>query len=99
MPNQVDKLLIRGERYTKEHTIPMAQRTKQLKLTGTGGWGGKRKGAGRKNLSSTVNHMARPEVSSKYPLNITLRLKNRLPSLRNKKLLKEFKRAIKQAKS
>src|ERR1700683_3047337 len=76
----------------------MGQKEKQLSFGGTKGWGGKRSGAGRTNLSGQVNHMARPDISVKTPLHITLRLKEKLPSLRRKHLLKEFNESIKKAK-
>jgi putative transposase len=72
---------------------------KQLSFKGTSGWGGKRRGAGRKNLSGTINHMKRPKVSLKQPCHITLRLKKGIPSLRNKLLFKEFKAGVKRAKA
>jgi REP element-mobilizing transposase RayT len=72
---------------------------KQLSFKKTSGWGGKRSGAGRKNLSGTPNHMKRPGVSLKFPLHVTLRLKEGLPSIRSKFLLKEFKKSTKNARA
>jgi len=72
--------------------------SKQLTFKKTQGWGGHRRGAGRKNLSGTPNHMKRPKVTLKQPLHVTLRLKEKLPSLRNKSLFKEFKKSIACAK-
>ncbi len=70
----------------------------QSEFTRIGDWGGMRSGAGRPNLSSTVNHMARPKVNLKMPLHLNLKLKKELPSLRNRKLLKEFNKCLKGAR-
>lgn len=72
---------------------------KQLGFSGVSGWGGKRMGAGRPNLLGQVNHMKRPKIELKTPLHITLRLKERLPSIRNKGLFKEFKESVRRAKA
>src|ERR1700733_4498789 len=72
---------------------------KQMKFGGVNGWGGKRTGAGRPNLSGQMNHMKRPSLSLKTPLHITLRLREKLPSLRKKMLLKEFKESVRMAKN
>src|SRR5471030_3126443 len=74
------------------------KREKQFEFTGVTGWGGKRSDSGRLNLSGQVNHMKRPEISLKTPLHITLRLKEKLPSIRNKNLFKEFKESVRRAK-
>ena len=63
---------------------------KQLGFKGTKGWGGKRRGAGRPNLSGNVSHTKRPEVDFKKPLQITHKLKPGLTTLRRKDLLKAF---------
>jgi REP element-mobilizing transposase RayT len=76
----------------------VAKKESQLTFQKTSGWGGKRKGSGRKNLSGTVNHMARPKINLKAPANITLKLKKGLPNLRTKGLLKEFNTCIKKAR-
>jgi len=75
------------------------KKEKQIEFDGVNGWGGKRRNAGRPNLSNQVNHMRRPILSIKTPLHITLRLIERLPSLRKKVLLKEFKESIRRAKA
>jgi len=72
---------------------------KQLEFAGVNGWGGRRPGSGRKNLSRQVNHMKRPKVSLKVPLHVTLRLKERLPTLRKKSLFAEFKESLKGARN
>lgn len=62
-------------------------------------WGGRREGAGRRNRSGTVNHMKRADVTSKTPLHLTMRLKEKLPTLRKKGLLKEFQKCVHGAKA
>lgn len=71
---------------------------KQLTFKKTSGWGGRRNGAGRPNRSQTVNHMKRPKVNIQKPLHITMRLKEGLPTIRSKNLVKEFKRGLKKAR-
>jgi putative transposase len=75
------------------------KREKQLGFIGTTGWGGKRVGSGRPNLSGQINHMKRPVMNIKTPIHITLRLRECLPSIRKKRLLKEFKESVKRAKN
>jgi putative transposase len=76
----------------------MAKKETQLKFQKTSGWGGKRKGTGRKNLSGTVNHMTRPEINLKTPLHINLKLIKGLPNLRKNALHAELKKSIKKSK-
>ncbi len=49
-------------------------------------WGGPRKGAGRKpkGLKAGVKHRPRGPVASRYPVHVTVRLTDGLPSLRKK---------------
>ncbi len=56
----------------------------QLALARTGGWGGKRKGAGRKpsGKRSNVAHTRRPAHNPRHPVHVTLRAKAGLPSFR-----------------
>ena len=70
-----------------------AGRTKkgaQLSLPRTGGWGGKRRGAGRKrstpNASSRVTHAPRPVHKGRHPVHVTLRAKPGLPSFRKQRV-------------
>lgn len=77
----------------------MAKKEAQLTFQKTSGWGGKRKGSGRKNLSGTVNHMERPKVNLRTPLHINLKLIKGLPNLRKNALLEEFKESVKKAKA
>ncbi len=72
---------------------------KQLEMKGVGGWGGKRKGSGRKNRTGTVNHMKRDQVGFKKPLHITLKLQDGLSNLRCDLMFENLKRCLKSAKS
>lgn len=72
---------------------------KQIEMKGLSGWGGQRKGAGRKNRSRQVNHMKRDRVESKTPLQITLKLRPGLPNLRTQKMLEAFQCALVLAKA
>ena len=72
----------------------------QLELSRTGGWGGKRPGAGRKpsnpNARSRVTHAKRAVHKGRHPVHITLRAKTGLPSFRQQRvhrLLAEVLRA------
>jgi len=47
-------------------------------------WGGRRKGAGRKPSGprTGVSHLARPNLAARFPVHVTLRLRDGIPSLR-----------------
>jgi REP element-mobilizing transposase RayT len=74
------------------------KKPKQLEFKKVNGWGGKRKGAGRKNRSTTVNHMAREKVDFKKPLLITLKLKKGLKSFRTRKMKAKFEECGRESK-
>src|SRR6185312_4225793 len=71
---------------------------KQLELKKVKGWGGKRRGAGRPNLSGMVGHAKRPEVDFKKPLHLTLKLNKGLPTLRTRQMTKAFRKAADHAR-
>jgi hypothetical protein len=71
---------------------------KQLEFEKVGGWGGKRRGAGRPNASGLVSHGKRERVNFKKPLHITMRLENGVANLRTRKSMWDFRRAIEAAK-
>ncbi len=71
----------------------------QLQFKKIDGWGGKRRGAGRKNKSSTVNHGARQIITHKTPLHITMKLKRGLNGLRTQKMLQQLKTSLGKAKA
>ena len=66
----------------------------QLQLPKTGGWGGKRKGAGRKRHTELQSRVRRPEHPARHPLHVTLRLRRDVPSLRERRRFKPIKRAF-----
>ncbi len=71
---------------------------KQLEFKKVNGWGGKRKKAGRKNRTSTVNHMKREKIEAKFPIHITIKLKKGVVSLRGPKMVAAFKSSLQKAK-
>ena len=62
----------------------------QLALPRTGGWGGKRRNAGRKRRDpearSQVAHVKRPAHKGRHPVHVTLRAKSGLPSFRQQRV-------------
>ncbi len=55
-------------------------------------WGGARPGAGRKKQKdSGVPHTTRPALSSRYPVHVTIRVLDGLPSLRGKAVYRVLK--------
>ena len=63
------------------------RKARQLKLV-LPQWGGRRAGAGRKRKDGRVlppgmPHLRRPELSARHPVHVTLKLRERLPSLRS----------------
>src|SRR5262249_47052009 len=92
---------IQNQRRFKLTNLPRRITTtqmKQLKFKGTDGWGGKRRGAGRKKLSKKLNHMKRERVNIKIPIHISQHLLPGLPSMRNKEIEKIFRKAANEAK-
>lgn len=72
---------------------------RQLEFKKTKGWGGKRRGAGRKNRTGTVSHAVRERVDFKKPLHITMRLMPGLKGLRTAKMKAAFERCLIRAKA
>lgn len=75
------------------------KKPKQLEFKKIRGWGGRRNGAGRKNLSGTVAHAAREKVDFRKPLHITIRLAEGLSGLRTKHMHEQFTVALLNAKA
>ena len=72
--------------------------TKQLELEFRA-HGGKRRGAGRKKTDkSLVNHVKRPKLNGREPVNVTLRLVAGLQSIRTPGMMRAFARAVSLAK-
>jgi REP element-mobilizing transposase RayT len=67
---------------------------RQLALPKTGGWGGRRAGAGRKRYTKELPHDTRPEHKERYPVHVTLRIRRGLPSLRHERRFARIKRAF-----
>lgn len=66
---------------------------KQLELPRTRGWGGKRKGAGRKRapgVRSCVPHRKRPIHKDRHPVHVVLSAKPGLPSFRQQSIHRLF---------
>ncbi len=70
----------------------------QLTFQAVNGWGGKRRGAGRKNRSGEVSHSRREKVDFRKPLHLTLKLKDSRWSLRCEEMSAAFKSSAKGAK-
>ncbi len=70
----------------------------RLPLAAPKTWGGARKGAGRKPRGRPgVPHVTRPKVDPRYPLQVTIRARPGLPSLRSPRLFGALRRAIARA--
>jgi REP element-mobilizing transposase RayT len=67
---------------------------RQLSLPKTGGWGGRRIGAGRKRHTKELPHGTRPLHKERYPVHVTLRIRRGLPSLRRERRFARIKRAF-----
>jgi REP element-mobilizing transposase RayT len=67
---------------------------RQLSLPKTGGWGGRRVGAGRKRHTKELPHDTRPLHKERFPVHVTLRIRRGLPSLRHERRFARIKRAF-----
>lgn len=84
-------------RLTKKIRSGKSFHVKQLSFKKVGGWGGKRKGAGRKNKSGQVSHAKRVRIKHSTPLHATWRLKKGLSGLRCEEFFDVFKKASLEA--
>ncbi len=60
-------------------------------------WGGKRKGAGRKQRlpgPKRVRHRARPRLASRFPVHVTTRIRDDVPRLRNRTRCRVIRKAM-----
>jgi putative transposase len=71
---------------------------KDLRQNKRGTHGGRRLGAGRRNRSGLQGHGARPRLSTREPLHVTLRLSGGLPTLRRKDLFRCLREAVRTAR-
>jgi REP element-mobilizing transposase RayT len=69
---------------------------KQLELPVTDGWGGKRAGAGRTLVAARPSppHHPRPPHEARWPVHITLRAVDALPSLRSLRVFTALRHAL-----
>src|SRR3984885_10820517 len=68
----------------------------QLELPGAKGWGGARAGAGRKLVAARPSpaHRPRPRHVARWPVHVTLRAREALPSLRSARVFPAVRRAL-----
>jgi REP element-mobilizing transposase RayT len=57
-------------------------------------WGGKRKGAGRPRTIGVVPRVKRPEFPRRFPIHVTLKLRDDVGNLRNNKIFAQIQRAF-----
>ena len=71
-------------------------RARQVEMEFPCGWGGKRKGAGRKRQHprKRVPHRRRPKLASRFPVHVTVRLLPGLPRLRGFEAAKALRHAF-----
>ncbi len=69
---------------------------RQLELAKTGGWGGKRKGAGRKpnGERAMASRLKRPRLSRHHPVHVTTRMLPHVWNLRSKRGFRVLRRAM-----
>ena len=72
------------------------KKTRQRELAFPNGWGGKRRGAGRKPKGERAGapHAKRAALAARFPVHVTVRLEKGLPSLRRKEAYRVLKRAF-----
>ncbi len=77
-------------------TTRTASNNRQLSIPFPNRWGGKRKGAGRKRRASRkrVSHRTRPRLASRFPVHVTMRVKDDVRRLRNFKMCAVLRRAF-----
>jgi REP element-mobilizing transposase RayT len=62
-------------------------------------WGGKRRGAGRKPKGERagVSHLTRPDLASRFPVHVTLRLRDGIQNLRGGRIYATLRRCFGEA--
>ncbi len=70
----------------------------QLELRLPNTHGGRRRGAGRPKSSDFQSHVSRPRFSSREPLHVTLRIREKLPSLRRRDAFRCLRAAVKKGR-
>lgn len=76
--------------------MPTRRAPRQLSLARTSGWGGKRKGAGRKPAGerALVTHVRRPALAARFPVHVTLRVLPHVFSLRSRRSFRVIRAAL-----
>src|SRR6185436_18535936 len=76
-----------------------ARRATQLRLPSTSGWGGRRRGAGRKLVQRrrTPPHRTRPQHKARHPVLVTLRARAEIDFLRSDDASAALERALSRA--
>ena len=77
----------------------MKKKTRQRQAEfGFTNWGGKRRGAGRKpkGEKAGVSHAKRERLAERFPVHVTLKVRQGLPNLRRKESFRELERAFAQ---
>src|SRR5262245_46408887 len=76
------------------------RRPVQLSLAKTSGWGGARKGAGRKPKAEQagVAHQRRPALATRFPVHVTMRALPHVWNLRGKKTARVVGRVLYEAR-
>lgn len=72
------------------------RRPQQLSFARHAGWGGRRRGAGRKPKGdrALVSHEVRPKLSARFPVHVTLRLSPRVWNLRSRRGFRVVRTAL-----
>jgi REP element-mobilizing transposase RayT len=70
----------------------------QLEFEKVNGWGGKRRGAGRPNLTGQVSHGKRARVDFKKPLHLTVGIQKKTLNLRISSVFKQLQTSCNAAK-
>ena len=73
-----------------------SKRVKQATFAFPNGWGGRRKGAGRKpnGERAGVPHRVRERLAARFPVQVTIRIVKGLPSLRNRRVYRVVQAAL-----
>ncbi len=82
------RLKLKKSRRAKQEKLPLTVKFKH---------GGKRKGAGRPNVSGLRAHVARETLTGKHPLHVTFKICEGMPNLRRKKFFQAFRKSVLKA--
>lgn len=83
---------------TWRHGRPGTQLALALSLSPCHGWGGRRRGAGRKpGARPPVPHRPRAGVAGRFPAHVTLKLRAGIPSLRSVRVVRAVERSFRES--